>query len=188
VDANVSFPPPHLTNAVLLSQDQVQQRVAELGAQISQDYAGKELVVLGVLKGVLFFMADLLRVITVPAAVDFLAIARYGPSEKTHGIVRLTQDLTEPLVGRHALLVEDIIDTGLTTQYILRILRLRQPESLKTCVLLNRTRRRIINVPLDYTGFEVPDDYLVGYGLDFREHYRNLPYIARFEPGRKQED
>jgi hypoxanthine phosphoribosyltransferase len=178
VNASPQFSQPALANSIILTEEQLQQRVAALGAEISRDYAGKDLVVLGVLKGVLFFMADLLRAITVPVAVDFMAISRYGPAEKTRGVVQLTQDLTEPLVGRHALLVEDIIDTGLTAQYILRILRLRQPESLKICVLLNRARRRIIDIPLDYVGFEVPDGYLVGYGLDFREQYRNLPFIA----------
>ncbi len=172
---------------VFLTEEQIRQRVMELGAQISRDYAGKELVVIGVLRGVLLFMADLLRALTIPVSVDFLAITRYGPTEKTRGVVRLTQDLSEPLIGRHALLVEDIIDTGLTTQYILRILRLHQPDSLKTCVLLNRNRRRIIDINLAYVGFEVPDHYVVGYGLDFRERYRNLPYIARFEPDQEEE-
>lgn len=168
--------PPFLTT------EQIQQRVLELGAEISRDYAGKSLVVVGVLKGVLFFMADLLRAITIPVDVDFLAISRFGPTEQTQGVVRLTKDLNEPLLGRHALLVEDIIDTGLTTHFIMRTLRLHQPLSLKACILLNRTRRRIINVDLAYVGFEISDRYLVGYGLDFRERYRNLPYLADFEP------
>ena len=168
--------------SVFLSEEQIQQRVTQLGAQISQDYAGKDLVVIGVLRGVLFFMADLLRAITLPTALDFLAISRYGPTEQTQGVVRLTKDLNEPLRGRHALLVEDIIDTGLTTHFIMRTLRLHEQASLKACVLLNRTRRRIIEVNLAYVGFEIPDYYLVGYGLDFRERYRNLPYLAKFEP------
>lgn len=168
--------------SVFLTAEQIQQRVTELGAEISRDYAGKDLVVIGVLKGVLFFMADLLRAIAIPADVDFLAISRFGPTEQTQGVVRLTKDLNEPLLGRHALLVEDIVDTGLTTHFIMRTLRLHQPESLKACVLLNRTRRRIIDIDLAYVGFEIPDYYLVGYGLDFRERYRNLSYLARFEP------
>lgn len=167
---------------VYLTEEQIQQRVIELGAQISQDYAGKDLVVIGVLRGVLFFMADLLRAITVPTAFDFLAISRYGPTEQTQGIVRLTKDLNEPLVGRHVLLVEDIIETGLTTHFIMRTLRLHEPESLKACVLLSRPRRRIIDIDLAYVGFEIPEHYLVGYGLDFRERYRSLPYLAKFEP------
>jgi hypoxanthine phosphoribosyltransferase len=173
---------PEDIGPIFLTEEQIQQRIKQLGAQISQDYAGKDLVVIGILKGVLFFMADLLRAITIPAALDFLAISRYGPTEQTHGVVRLTKDLNEPLRGRHALLVEDIIDTGLTTHFIMRTLRLQEPESLKACVLLNRTRRRIIDVDLAYMGFEIPDYYLVGYGLDFREQYRNLPYLAKFEP------
>ena len=165
-----------------LTVEQIQQRVMELGAEISRDYAGKDLVVVGVLKGVLFFMADLLRAITIPVDVDFLAISRFGPTEQTQGVVRLTKDLNEPLLDRHALLVEDIIDTGLTTHFIMRTLRLHRPASLKACILLNRTRRRIIDVDPTYVGFEIPDHYLVGYGLDFRERYRNLPYLAKFEP------
>ena len=173
---------PEDIGPIFLTEEQIQQRVNQLGTQISQDYAGKDLVVIGVLKGVLFFMADLVRAITIPTAFDFLAISRYGPTEQTHGVVRLTKDLNEPLAGRHALLVEDIIDTGLTTHFIMRTLRLQEPESLKACVLLNRTRRRIIDVDLAYVGFEIPDTYLVGYGLDFREQYRSLPYLAKFEP------
>ncbi|HXW00303.1 MAG TPA: hypoxanthine phosphoribosyltransferase [Anaerolineae bacterium] len=180
---NSSFPAwPEDIGPIFLTEEQIQQRINQLGAQISQDYAGKDLVVIGILKGVLFFMADLLRAITIPAALDFLAISRYGPTEQTQGVVRLTKDLNEPLRGRHALLVEDIIDTGLTTHFIMRTLRLQEPESLKACVLLNRTRRRIIDVDLAYMGFEIPDYFLVGYGLDFREQYRNLPYLAKFEP------
>lgn len=167
---------------VFLTQAQIQERVSQLGAKISRDYAGKDLVVIGVLKGILFFMADLLRAITIPVAVDFLAISRYGPTEQTHGVVRLTKDLNEPLLGRHALLVEDIVDIGLTTHFLIRTLRLQQPASLDVCVLLNRTRRRIIDINLTYVGFEIPDYYLVGYGLDFKEQYRHLPYLARFEP------
>lgn len=169
---------------VFLTEEQIQQRVMELGAQINQDYAGKDLVVIGILKGVLFFMADLLRAITIPVTVDFLAISRFGPAEQTHGVVRLNKDLEEPLADRHVLFVEDIIDTGFTTHFIMRTLRLHEPESLNVCVLLNRTRRRIIDVDLAYVGFEIPDYYVVGYGLDFRERYRNLPYIVKFEPNR----
>lgn len=172
--------------SVFLSEAQIQQRVAELGAQISRDYAGKDLVVVGVLKGVIFFMADLLRAMTIPVTVDFLAISRYGPTEQTHGVVNLTKDLSEPLAGRHVLFIEDIVDTGFTTHFIKQTLLLREPASFNICVLLNRTRRRIIEVELAYIGFEIPDYYLVGYGLDIEEQYRNLPYIVKFEPGRRQ--
>jgi hypoxanthine phosphoribosyltransferase len=182
MDASTPAAWPGDLGPVFLSEDEIQERVAELGAQISSDYAGKDLVVIGVLKGVLFFMADLLRAVTIPLAVDFLAISRYGPSQQTHGIVRLTKDLNETVADRHVLFVEDIIDTGLTTHFIMRTLRLRGPASLETCVLLNRTRRRIIDVDLAYVGFDVPDEFVVGYGLDFRERYRNLPYIVKFDP------
>jgi hypoxanthine phosphoribosyltransferase len=167
----------------MLTAEQIQERVADLGAQVSADYEGKDPVVIGILKGVFIFMADLLRAITIPVSVDFLAVTRYGPSEQTRGVVNLTKDLNISLTGRHVILVEDVIDTGLTTNFILRNLGLRQPESLSVCVLLNRPRRRIIDIELAYTGFDVPEDYVVGYGLDFQEHYRNLPYIAHFDPG-----
>jgi hypoxanthine phosphoribosyltransferase len=167
---------------ILLTEEEIQQRVAELGAQISHDYAGKDLVVIGILKGVVFFMADLLRVITIPVTVDFLAITRYGPTEQTHGVVNLTKDLTESLAGRHILFIEDIIDSGFTTHFIMRTLSLRDPASLEMCILLNRPRHRIIEVEPAYIGFEIPDTYVVGYGLDYREQYRNLPYIVKFDP------
>ncbi len=169
---------------IFLSEEQIQQRVAELGVQINQDYAGKDLVVIGILKGVVFFMADLLRTIKLPVTVDFLAISRYGPTEQTHGVVNLTKDLTEPLAGRHVLFVEDIIDSGFTTHFIMRTLSLREPASLNVCILLNRVRRRIIDIEPTYVGFEIPDYYLVGYGLDYKEQYRNLPYIVKFDPDR----
>ena len=165
-----------------LTEAQIKQRVAELGDQISRDYAGKELVAIGILKGVFPFMADLLRAISIPITVDFLAVSRYGPSEQTRGVVNLTKDLDVPLTGFHALLVEDIIDTGLTTHFIMRTLNLRRPASLNVCTLLNRNRRRIIDLNLAYVGFDILDDYVVGYGLDFQEQYRNLPYIAKFKP------
>jgi len=167
---------------ILLTEEEIQRRVAELGTQISQDYAGKDLVVIGILKGVVFFMADLLRAITIPVTVDFLAITRYGPTEQTHGVVNLTKDLTEPLAGRHILFIEDIIDSGFTTHFIMRTLSLRDPASLEMCILLNRPRHRIIEVEPAYIGFEIPDTYVVGYGLDYREQYRNLPYILKFDP------
>jgi hypoxanthine phosphoribosyltransferase len=169
---------------VFLTQQQIRERVTELGAQISRDYAGKNLVAVGVLKGVIFFMADLVRAIHMPVTVDFLDISRYGRTEQTRGVVRLTKDLTEPLSGRHVLFVEDVIDTGLTSHFILGTLRHHQPASLNVCVLLNRASRRIIDIDLAYVGFEVPDVYLVGYGLDYKECYRNVPYILQFErPG-----
>jgi hypoxanthine phosphoribosyltransferase len=188
LDSNTPSPWPGDIGPVFLSEQQIQERVSELGAQISRDYVGRDLVVVGVLKGVLFFMADLLRAIHIPVTVDFLAISRYGPSQQTRGVVRLTKDLNETVAGRHVLFVEDVIDTGLTTNFIMRTLRQHQPASLEACVLLNRTRRRIIDVKLAYVGFDVPDDFVVGYGLDFREHYRHLPYLIKFEPDERGGD
>ena len=172
---------------VFLNQQQIQHRVTEMGAQISRDYAGKDLVAVGVLKGIVFFLADLLRAIAMPVAVDFLDISRYGRSEQTGGVVRMTKDLTEPLSGRHVLFVEDVIDTGLTSRFILGTLRHHEPATLGVCVLLNRPSRRMIDIELQYVGFEVSDAYLVGYGLDYRERYRNLPYLVRFEPTQQNE-
>ncbi len=172
---------------VFLTQEQIQRRVAELGAQITRDYAGLDLVTVGVLKGVIFFITDLVRAIHMPVTMDFLDIARYGRTEQVRGVVRLTKDLTEPLSGRHVLFVEDIIDTGLTSHYILGILRHHGPASLRVCVLLNRPARRIVDIDLAYVGFEVPDVYLVGYGLDYRERYRNLPYLVQFERPKMRE-
>jgi len=182
VEPGTPAPWPGDIGPIFLSQAQIQERVAELGAQISRDYADQDLLVVGVLKGVLFFLADLLRAISIPVTVDFLAISRYGPSQETRGVVRLTKDLNETVAGRHVLFIEDIIDTGLTTHFIMRSLRLREPASLAACVLLNRVRRRIIDVELTYVGFDVSDDFVVGYGLDFREQYRHLPYLVKFEP------
>ena len=190
MDSSSSTPTPWPGDIgpVFLSEEHIRARVAELGAQISRDYVGEDLVIIGVLKGVLVFMADLLRAITIPVTVDFLGISRYGPSQQTQGVVRLTNDLNETVTDRHVLFVEDIIDTGLTTNFIMRTLRLREPASLEACVLLNRTRRRIIDVNPTYVGFDVPDDFVVGYGLDYREHYRNLPYIVKFEPNHTTDD
>lgn len=188
-NSTASSPWPGDIGPIFLTEEQIQQRVAELGAEISRDYAGKDLVVVGILKGVVFFMADLLRTITIPVTVDFLAISRYGPTEQTHGVVKLTKDLSESLAGRHVLFIEDIVDTGFTTHFIMRTLRLREPASLNVCMLLNRsTRRRIIDIEPAYVGFEIPDYYVVGYGLDYKERYRNLPYIVKFEPKQAMED
>ncbi|TDA65143.1 MAG: hypoxanthine phosphoribosyltransferase [Chloroflexi bacterium] len=163
---------------IIISEDQIQMRVQELGAQISNDYRGKCPVLVGVLKGVLFYMADLLRVITIPSEVDFLAVSSYSSEARTQGVVRLVKDLEIPINHRHVLFVEDVIDTGLTLNYLLRSLREREPESLEVCVLFNKPGRRIIDIPLRYKGFDLPDRFVVGYGLDHQERYRNLPFIG----------
>lgn len=166
---------------ILLDSETIARRVAELGARISTDYAGKDPVLVGVLSGVVVFMADLLRSITIPVTVDFMAISQYQ-SGGSSGSVRITKDLDHPISGRHVLFVEDIIDTGLSLHYLLRTLQTRRPASISVCVLLDRPYRRLINVPLAYQGFEIPDTYVVGYGLDDRGYYRNLPYIGLLKP------
>ncbi len=167
---------------VVFSAAQIEQRVQQLADQISRDYAGQELVLIGILKGSLIFLADLLRALTIPAVVDVIAISRFGPSSETGGAARLLKDLDLSLHERQALVVEIIVDTGFTLSYMLRTLKARQPASLETCVLLNRPRRRMIELPLKYVGFEAPDDFIVGYGLQLEERFRQLPYIAICEP------
>lgn len=163
---------------VLITVEELQTRVAELGAQISADYAGKNPLLVGVLRGVFVFMADLVRVITIPIGVDFIGITRYGPSTHTQGVVRFTKDLEICIKGRHVLFVEDIIDTGLTLRYILRTLKTRQPASLRVCTLFDKPRTRLFDLEVAYTGFVLPDEYVVGYGLDYDEQYRNLPLVG----------
>jgi hypoxanthine phosphoribosyltransferase len=163
---------------VLFSADQIRARVQELGEAISRDYAGRDLVLAGVLRGAAFFLIDLARAISIPIAIDFIAISSYGPSSKASGVVRIVKDLDEEIAGRDLLVVEDIVDTGLTLGYLLRILRERGPASLNVCTLLDRNVRRIVEPPVAYRGFVVPDKYVVGYGLDYQQRYRNLTYIA----------
>lgn len=176
--------PPAGLGEIVFTEQQIQARVAELGRQISNDYSGQELCLVGVLKGTLFFLADLMRTLTVPSIVDFIAISRFGPSANTHGQARLLKDLEIPLDGRHTLIVEDIVDTGFTLDYLMRTLRARRPASLEICVLLDRARRRLIDLPLKYVGFEAPEEFIVGYGLALDERYRGLPHIAYFDPER----
>lgn len=166
---------------VLFTEVSIRRRVAELGSQISQDYAGLNPLVIGVLKGVVFFMSDLLRAITVPVRVDYMAISRYAPQSATRGSVRLIKDLEEPIAGQHLLFVEDVIDTGLTLGYLLRVLRTRGPASLEVCTLFDKPQHRIAEIPLRYVGFTLPDRFVVGYGLDYREAYRHLPYVAELK-------
>ena len=167
---------------VVFSAAQIHVRVQELGEQISHDHAGQELVLVGILKGTLFFLADLLRCLTIPAILDFLAISRFGPSSETGGAARLGKDLDLSPDQRHVVGGDDIVDTGFTLSYLLRTLKTRRPASLEVCVLLNRPRRRIIDLPLKYVGFEAPDEFVVGYGLQVEERFRQLPYIAVYNP------
>jgi hypoxanthine phosphoribosyltransferase len=163
---------------VLFTPDQIQRRVSELGAQITEDYAGKSLLMIGVLRGVIFFMVDLLREMHIPVEVDFMSVSNYSPEARDMGFVRLVKDLELSITDRHVLFVEDIIDTGLTLNYLLQTLRARQPASLEVCVLFNKEKRRLIDLSLQYEGFKIPDYYVVGYGLDYQEKYRNLPFVG----------
>ena len=167
---------------ILISTDEIQQRVYEIGQSISQDYAGLNPLLVGVLKGVLFFMADLLRAIRIPTEIDFIAVSSYSPESRDQGLVRMVKDLEIPISSRHVLFVEDVIDTGLTLNYILRNLRARQPASLEVCVLFNKPEHRLVDIPLKYKGFDLPDRFVVGYGLDHREKYRNLPFVGLLKP------
>jgi hypoxanthine phosphoribosyltransferase len=163
---------------ILIEEPALQARIAELGEEISSDYAGKDLLLVGVLKGAVFFMADLMRSLTVPCEVDFMAISSYGDSSDSSGVVRILKDLDIPLHGRDVLVVEDIIDSGLTLSYLMRNLRAREPASLEVCALLTKPERREIEVPVRYVGFEIPNRFVVGYGLDYGERYRNLRYVG----------
>ena len=167
---------------VLIEEDVVAARVAELGSEISNDYTGKDLLLVGVLKGAVFFMADLMRQLSIPCEVDFMAISSYGASTDSSGVVRILKDLDINIESRDVLVVEDIIDSGLTLSYLIRNLESRNPASLEICALLTKPDRREIVVDVRYTGFEIPNEFVIGYGLDFGERYRNLPYVAVLDP------
>lgn len=168
--------------SVLLSAEELSKRVAEIGAEITADYVGKEILMIGVLRGAVLFMADLARAIKVPVAIDFMAVSSYGAGTSSSGVVRILKDLDEDIAGKHVLVVEDIIDSGLTLNYLLANLKSRKPASIKLCTLLNKPERRKVNVKVDYNGFDVPDYFVVGYGLDYGEKYRNLPFIGILKP------
>jgi hypoxanthine phosphoribosyltransferase len=169
---------------VLITEAQLSRRIADLGKQISADYRGKDLLLLGVLKGAVMFLVDLAREIRLPLELDFMATSSYGSSTQSSGIVRILKDLDEPVEGKHLLVVEDIVDSGLTLAYILRTLQTRRPASIKVCGLLVKDRPRDLDVDVvvDYIGFRIPDRFVVGYGLDYAETYRNLPYVAVLKP------
>ena len=163
---------------ILVQPDALRRRVEELGAQITGDYEGRDLLLVGVLKGAVFFLADVMRHIEVPCDLDFMAVSSYGSATDSSGVVRILKDLDAPLEGRHVLIVEDIVDSGLTLQYLLRNLGARNPASLEVCALLTKPERRKVELEAKYVGFEIPDRFVIGYGLDFDEKYRNLPYVA----------
>jgi hypoxanthine phosphoribosyltransferase len=168
---------------ILVQQDELSHRVRELGEQISRDYTGRDLFLVGVLKGAIFFLADLMRHLDVHCEVDFMAVASYGSSTDSSGVVRILKDLDATIQGRDVLIVEDIVDSGLTLQYLLRTLKARDPRSLEVCALLTKPERRKVDLPIEYVGFEIPNSFVIGYGLDHNERYRNLPYVAVLSDG-----
>jgi hypoxanthine phosphoribosyltransferase len=163
---------------ILIDAETLQNRIRELGEEITSDYEGKELLLVGVLKGAVFFMADVMRSIDVPCEIDFMAISSYGASTDSSGVVRILKDLDINIEGRHVLVIEDIIDSGLTLSYLIRNLESREPATLEVCALLTKPERREIDVNVRYVGFEIPNKFVIGYGLDFAERYRNLPYVG----------
>jgi hypoxanthine phosphoribosyltransferase len=163
---------------ILVQADELQHRIKEMAAEVSRDYADKDLLLIGVLKGAVFFLSDLMRHLDIPCEVDFMAVASYGSSTDSSGVVRILKDLDAPLEGRDVLIVEDIVDSGLTLQYLMRTLEARGPRSLEVCALLTKPERRTVDLPTRYIGFEIPDKFAIGYGLDHAERYRNLPYVA----------
>ncbi len=168
---------------VLVTEEQLKQRTLELGAQISKDYEGKNLLLVSILKGAVVFMADIMRAVTIPCSIDFMVVSSYG-SENTvsTGLVKIIKDLDADLRGKHVLIVEDIMDTGITLSNLMPMLAMRNPESVKVCSILDKPSRRKADIQPDYTGFQVPDEFVVGYGLDYDEKYRNLPYVGVLKP------
>jgi hypoxanthine phosphoribosyltransferase len=170
----------------LVAADDLQRRIRELGAEISRDYEGRDLLLIGVLKGAVLFMADLMRELTVPCEVDFMAVSSYGSATDSSGVVRILKDLDSSISDRDVLLVEDIIDSGLTLHYLLRNLRARNPASLEVCALLTKPERRRVDLPVRYVGFEIPNRFAIGYGLDHAQRHRNLPYVAALAGARQR--
>jgi hypoxanthine phosphoribosyltransferase len=171
----------------IVTQEQMRARIRELGRQITADYTGKDFVLVGVLKGAYCFYADLARAIRIPMMVDFLMVTSYGSRAKTSGKIKIVTELTEDIKGKDVLLVEDIVDSGLTVQYLVKTLAKKKPRSIKVCTLLSKPDRRTINVVIDYVGFKIPNKYVVGYGLDYQQNYRNLPYLAVLDVAEDQE-
>ena len=167
---------------VLVDEGAIELKVRELGARIAEDYRGRDLVLVSILKGALPFLADLMRQIPIPLALDFLEVSSYGASTETSGVVRILKDLANPIEGRHVLVVEDILDTGTTLAHVVDHLRSQQPASVRLCTLLDKPARRLVPIEIDYKGFEIPDKFVVGYGLDYAERYRNLPFIGVLKP------
>ena len=173
--------PDRLIAEVLVEEGALQQRIAALGDELSRDYAGREPLLVGVLKGAVFFMADLVREITVPCEIDFMAVSSYGSATDSSGVVRILKDLDAPIADRDVLIVEDIVDSGLTLSYLVRNLEARQPASLEVCALLTKPERRKADIECRYVGFEIPNRFVIGYGLDYGERFRSLPYVAALD-------
>lgn len=166
---------------VMLTEQEVDAKICEIGKQISEDYAGKQVHLVCVLKGGSFFMCELAKRITVPVSLDFMSVSSYGGETKSSGVVKIVKDLDEPLKDKEVIIIEDIVDSGRTLSYLMEMLRDRGPASLKLCTLLDKPDRRVVDVHVDYTGFQIPDEFVVGYGLDYDQRYRNLPYIGKVE-------
>jgi hypoxanthine phosphoribosyltransferase len=173
---------------ILLTSEKIQAKVIELGEQLTTDYQDKNLLLLGTLKGAVPFIADLARAINLPLEIDYMAISSYGNSTQSSGVVRILKDLEGPVQNKHVLIVEDIVDSGLTLHYLMDVLRQRKPLSLRVCALLDKLRERVKPVELDYTGFRIPNQFVVGYGLDYAQRYRNLPYIGILKPSVYQDE
>ena len=172
---------------VLLTEEEVNKKISEVAAQINKDYEGKEVHLICILKGGVFFTCELAKRLTVPVTLDFMSVSSYGDDTKSSGVVKIVKDLDQPLEGRDVLIVEDIIDSGRTLSYLIEILKKRNPASLKLCTLLDKPERRVKEVHVDYTCFNIPDEFVVGYGLDYAQRYRNLPFIGVVEPGAGEE-
>lgn len=167
---------------VLVSEEQLKEKVTELGAQISRDYEGKDLLLVSILKGAVVIMADIMRAVTIPCAIDFMQVSSYGSGTTSSGLVKIIKDLDQDLSGKDLLIVEDVLDTGITLSNLVPMLKLRNPNSVKICAILDKPSRRKADIKADYTGFEIPDAFVVGYGLDYDEKYRNLPYVGILKP------
>lgn len=168
--------------SVIVSKDQIQKKVQDLAKKISEDYKGEELILIGVLKGCFIFMADLAKEITIPVLIDFISVSSYGSSRESSGVVKILKDTDIDITNKHVLLVEDLIDTGLTLSHLKELFQTRGPESIKICTILNKPSRRLIDLPIEYPGIEIPDKFIVGYGLDYAEKYRNLPEVYELHP------
>ena len=168
---------------IIVSEEQLKAKVAELGAQISADYEGRDLLLVSILKGAVVFMADLMRAVTIPCGIDFMVVSSYGGANTSStGLVKIIKDLDQDLTGKDVLIVEDILDTGITLSHLMPMLQMRRPNSLRLCTILSKPSRRKADIEPDYCGFEVPDEFVVGYGLDYDEKYRNLPYVGVLKP------